>query len=369
MEEKKVEVQFYRLTEILKRKCQYNIIFGERSNGKTFACLEKILKDYLSQGKQGAIIRRWDLDFKRGRGDSMWSGHIDAGLLNKTEWDGIEFKTGAWTLYKWDEDLNKKVYDNQPFCYSFALSNMEHDKSTSYPNIKNIVFDEFLTRQNPLPDEFILFMNCLSTIIRHRDDVIIFMLGNTVNKDSIYFKEMGLKHIAKMQQGDIEVYEYGDSGLRVAVEYCGEGVRQKKKSDKYFAFDNAKLKMITSGTWELAIYPHLPCKYKPKDIKFRYYIKYDDVLLIAEVIRINNNMFTYIHKCNEIKDPDKNIVYSTEVDYRKNWRRRINGGIDKIDSKIWEFYKKDKVYYQDNEIGEIVRNYLIYCNNYSIIKT
>lgn len=363
------ETIYYKLDEIDKRKCQYNIIIGERSNGKTFACLEKILKTYLKTGKQGAIIRRWDEDFKKGRGEVMFTSLIDAKILHLTNWDGIEYRAGKWTLYKWDEDLNKKIYDNDPFCFSFSLTNMEHDKSTSYPNITTIVFDEFLSRQTPLPDEFVLFMNCLSTIIRHRDDVTIYMLGNTVNKDSIYFKEMGLKHITKMEKGDIDVYEYGDSGLRVAVEYCGTSNKQKKKSDKYFAFDNEKLKMITSGTWELAIYPHLPIKYKPKDVRFTFFIIYDDVILQCEVIKIKKISFIFIHnKTTPIKNEDKDIIYSTTNDPRKNWRKRINACSDNIDTKIWSYFKSDKVYYQDNEVGEIVRNYLIYCNNFSIIR-
>ena len=34
--------------------------------------------------------------------------------------------------------------------------------------------------------------------------------------------------------------------------------------DVYFAFNNPKLQMITSGAWEMAIYPHNKVKYKPK---------------------------------------------------------------------------------------------------------
>ena len=64
-----------------------------------------------------------------------------------------------------------------------------------------------------------MFANVLSTIIRHRNDVKIFMLANTVNKYCPYFKEMGLKHITEMKQGSIDIYTYGSSDLRVAVEY------------------------------------------------------------------------------------------------------------------------------------------------------
>ena len=38
----------------------------------------------------------------------------------------------------------------------------------------------------------LFFMNVLSTIIRDRENIKIFMLGNTVNKYCPYFDEMGL---------------------------------------------------------------------------------------------------------------------------------------------------------------------------------
>ena len=66
------------------------------------------------------------------------------------------------------------MYDKQPFCYAFALSELEHDKSTAYPNVTTVLFDEFLSRKSYLPDEFVLFMNTLSTIIRERDNVKIY---------------------------------------------------------------------------------------------------------------------------------------------------------------------------------------------------
>lgn len=110
---------------------------------------------------------------------------------------------------------------------------MEHDKSTSYPNITTIVFDEFLTRGSYLKDEFILFTNVCSTIIRQRNDVKIFMLGNTVNKYSPYFSEMGLSNIKNQKQGTIDIYRYGDSDLIVAVEYCAS--TQSGKNQTYIS--------------------------------------------------------------------------------------------------------------------------------------
>lgn len=36
-------------------------------------------------------------------------------------------------LSKNDETLDRLVTQDEPFCFGFALSDMEHDKSTSYP--------------------------------------------------------------------------------------------------------------------------------------------------------------------------------------------------------------------------------------------
>ena len=212
-----------------------------------------------------------------------------------------------------------------------------------------------------LPDEFVLFMNVISTIVRYRTDVKIFMLGNTVNKYCPYFNEMGLTHIKEMNAGDIDLYRYGDSELTVAVEYCLPN-KKGKKSDLYFAFDNPKLSMITGGAWEMEIYPHLPYKYKPKDVLFIYFIKFDDELLQCEIVNTENSVFTYIHrKTTELKDTDNDLIYSVDYDARPNWKRKLTKPTTDIEKKIAIFYTREKVYYQDNEVGEIVRNYLQWC--------
>lgn len=360
---------FYSLTNIKKRKADYNIIFGERSNGKTYSVLKEILTNYLKKGEKGAIIRRYDLDFKSKRGSVMFNGLIGNGILDGTDWDGIRYYAGAWTLYRNDEKLNKKVYDKQPFCYSFSLASFEHDKSTSYDDVTIVLFDEFLTRGSYLNDEFIIFMNVLSTIIRHRDNVVIYMLGNTVSFNCPYFKEMGLKHITNIDKGKIEVYQYGNSKLKVAVEYSDFNA-QSKPSDKYFAFDNPRLQMITGGAWELAIYPHLPIKYRPNEIKFKYFVMWEDDILQCEIINKNHNYFTYIHrKTTPIKDEDRDLIFSPEPSYKRNYRRFITKPIDKLGKTIIGFFNDDKVFYQDNEVGEIMRYYLQYSMNYSIIRS
>lgn len=355
--------KFYRLTKILKSDAHYNIIFGERSSGKTFAVLELGLKNYIQEGKQLAIVRRWMEDFTGKRGQQMFDALVSAGIvsdLSGGEWTNIYYFGSRWYLCRYDEK-GVRIQDERPFAYGFALTAMEHDKSTSYPDITTICFDEFLTRTVYLPDEFILFSNVISTIVRHRTDVKIFMLGNTVNKYCPYFKEMGLKHIRDMKAGDIDVYNYGENALRVAVEYT-EPNKKGKQSDVYFAFDNPKLQMITSGAWEIEIYPHCPHKFKPKNILFTFFIEFDDILLQCEIVLVKQDMFIFIHpKTSELKNPDSDLIFSTRYSSAPNWKRNILKPSSTIEKRIFNLFKQDRIFYSDNEVGEVIRNYLNWC--------
>ena len=362
--------EYYSLEPILKEKAHYNIIIGERSNGKTYSVLQKFVNDYAEHGYQAALLRRMQEDFIGKRGAGLFEPLIDNGeieLATAGEWTSVYYYASRWYLCRYEEDKKgnvERITDTQPFMYGFALSQMEHEKGTGYPNVKNIAFDEFITRMAYLRDEFVLFMNTLSTIIRSRDDVTIFMLGNTVNKYCPYFDEMGLRHIKDMKQGEIDVYQLKHKSgkiLKVAVEYC-KPYEKGKKSDFYFAFDNQKLEMITNGVWEIDLYPHCPYRYKPKNILFTYFIEFDKELLQCEVVQVDDVCFTFIHrKTTPLKNPDKDLVFTTRYDARPNYRRKLTNPHLPIERKIVEFYATDKIFYQDNEVGEIVRNYLLWC--------
>lgn len=365
---------YWNISNILSKNCIYNFIYGERSNGKTYGVLQYGLEQYFKRGSEIAIIRRMDEDFKQKRGASMFNALLENGVvqkLSKGKYNSIKYFSQRWYFQHIDEDKKKTYTEEEPFAYAFSLSSMEHDKSTSYPRVRTIFFDECITRDYYLPDEFVLFQNVLSTIIRERDDVLIFMAGNTVNRDCPYFKEMGFTNIKKQIAGTIDVYTYGDSDLRVAVEYCGTSKEKSKKSDKYFAFDNPRLKMITKGAWEIDIYPHLPIKYKPKDIIYKFFIVYNDETLQCEVISTKEPeskrdvIFIYVHrKTTPIKDDDGNyMVYQQEYNPLPNYRRKITKPINDVERKIVQLINMDKMFYQDNDVGELIRNYLMWCQS------
>ena len=361
---KKKKNEYYSLDRINKENAVYNVIFGERSNGKTYSVLLEGLEDYFLNGGEMAIIRRWEEDIKGRRASGIFSAineNREVERLSKGEYTGVTYYAGKFYLCNY-ADNGKPIYnDDDVLGYVFALSTGEHDKSISFPKVRTIMFDEFLTKHTYLPDEFVLFMNTISTIVRKRKDVKIYMLGNTVNKYSPYFSEMGLNHVDKMKQGTIDIYRYGDSELTVAVEYCAS-MQNTKENNFYFAFNNPKLEMITGGSWELDLYPHAPVKFKPKHIEFIYFIEFSNKLYQCEIVLVDDITFTFIHeKTTPIQNPDTDLIYTLEYNPKMNYNRSIFNPINKVQQKILWYYKTDRVYYQDNEVGNAISNYLKEC--------
>lgn len=360
-------MKYYNTSKIDKLNCTYNVIFGERSNGKTYALLHKSLVNYNKDGSQFGYVRRWKTDITGRRAQQLFSGINDNDEVNKItngKFKGVHYWAGKFYLCNYDE-CGKPVYAvNDLIGYTFSLSDTEHDKSTSFPNIKTVIFDEFLTKTTYFPDEFVFFMNTISTIVRRREDVIIYMLGNTVNKYCPYFSEMGLIRVKEQKQGSIDVYTYGNSTLKIAVEYCKSQTSKEgnKITNRYFAFDNPKLQMITGGSWELDIYPHLPIKFKPKDIMLSFFIVFGDNMYQCEVVCVNDVSFIYIHdKTTELKNPDEDLIYSRTHNPRINHNRNLLKPINSTQKKILWFFANSKVFYQDNTVGDAVTNYLKVC--------
>ena len=357
-------MDYYSLNEILNKNAVYNVIFGERSNGKTFAVLDYALQQYFKGKGQIGIIRRFKEDIIGRRASEIWAAINQSGNVEKYsngEFTGITYYAGKFYACNYDEH-GKAIYsDSDCIGYTFSLSDTEHNKSVSYPKITTIFFDEFLTKKIYFNDEFVLFMNTISTIVRNRTNVKIFMAGNTVNKYCPYFQEMGLTHILKMKQGSIDVYSYGeDKKLKIAVEYCAS-LNKKKKNNFYFAFDNPKLEMITTGAWELDIFPHLQKKYNHSDILYTFFIDFHGIFQ-CEVIKSGEGIFIYIHrKTTALQLKREDIVYSLSPNYSMNYCENIFKPLNTVQRKIAILFNGKKVFYQDNDVGNTIQNYLSIC--------
>lgn len=367
--------KYYDISHLLKDypAAYYYMAFGERSNGKTYSALDYAIERYFRYGEQFAYLRRFGEDVKRKNLLNLLSPHVENGRiyqLSGGRFSSVNYTGGRFYAYNYIEDSSKMETDKEPMGYAFDLNAMEHHKSTSYPKVTTIIFDEFLSRQGYLQNEFVLFMNTLSTIIRDRKNVKIFMIGNTVNKYCPYFSEMGLTHIKDQKPGTTEVYTYADSGLSVVVEYCDPmSKRGGKSSDVYFAFDNPQLKMITSGSWEIAVYPHLTKKYRPKDVMLNFFIVFDDAILHGEIITTEDDYFIFVHpKTTPIKNEDSDIVYTNRPTGKWNYKVGIKNQRDELSLFISRMITENRVFYSDNETGEVLRNYIIWSTQYASVK-
>ena len=351
----------YSLNNILKKNANINMIIGEKSNGKTYACKEYLIKKYFDGSGKGAYIRRTDEDFKKGRGDAIFSDMIKnkngislVEKYSKGKFNTIKYMVNGWYLGKTYISINRKGeyvekvdYEDKPFCYAFSVNNAEHTNGQSYLDITTIFFDEFTTTKNYLVDEFSLYNILLSNIIRDRDNVQILMCGNTVDRHCIYFREMGLNKILKMEKGTIDIYTFNvDDGrqLTVAVEYCDTSVKGGKKSDLYFAFDN----------------PHLKGRFIEDNVYSTFYVKYNETWLKCFIYEYNDNIVLFFTPASRPIIAEDTIIFRNDDIIRKNdYRHLRNGGRQKIFRIIDQCFNLDRVYFATNECGDIIRKYLV----------
>lgn len=367
--------KYYNIAHLVKDypDSYYYMAFGERSNGKTYSALDYALERYFKHGEQFAYIRRFGEDVRRKNLQTLFSAHVDNSRISDLScgtFSLVNYTGGTFIAYSYDESNGKIINDKQPMGYAFDLNATEHHKSTSYPKVTTVIFDEFLSRKGYLANEFVLFMNTLSTIIRDRTNVNIFMIGNTVNKFCPYFTEMGLTHIKEQKPGTVDIYNYSDSGLSVVVEYCDPTAKRGgKDSDVYFAFDNPQLKMITSGAWEIAIYPHLSKRYRPKDVMYNFFVTFDDTILHCEIVVTDTDYFMFVHpKTTEIKNEKEDVVYTNQPIEKWNYKVGIYNQCDQLSLLIGRLLSENRVFYSDNETGEVLRNYLMWSTQYSSSK-
>lgn len=256
---KKLDIKWYSLDNILKHDAQYYMIFGERSNGKSYAVDKYIIDKFFEEGKQFAFVKRYEEDIKSKYMSEVFNP-LEEYILEKYG-HRLKFYRGQWLVY--EDGLEGKLAECRVFGYAFSLANVNRTKATSYPEIDTILFEEFMSIDcTYLPDELNLFLNLISTIVRYRHNVKVFMLANAISKFSPYSSALGIR-LHRIKKGDIILKEYTDKKgfkTRFAIERS-ENVNvfdnnQNTNKIVYNNFGNAGVgQMITSGEFEVHAYP------------------------------------------------------------------------------------------------------------------
>lgn len=161
---------YFDINEVLSYNKLFNYIIGNRGAGKTFGAKERVIRDFLKSKKQFVWIRRYETELKEIR---LFFADI------KFKFPDVEF-----------EVKGKKAFINGELAGHFmALSKAQSQKSTAFPLVDKIVFDEFIIDKGGwryLPDEVETYLSLYETIARDRDVIAIF-IANAITVTNPYF--------------------------------------------------------------------------------------------------------------------------------------------------------------------------------------
>lgn len=352
--------------------CSYDMFIGERSNGKTYSALDMMLEDFCTKQFESVYLRRYREDITSTEMSDLFEAHEKNNRIahwSNGKFTRVYYSRSRFYLANYD-DKGKPVLDERPFCRTMCLTNYQRYQGKPYPFINNIVFDEFMTRKGYLPNEFAMFRSIVSTVFRdERPNGRVIMLANTVNKSCPYFTEMGLNHVWSMEQGSSEIYTYGKSGLKVFVAYLESSAKYGgKETDRFFAFDNPAMNMITSGAWEMAVYPRLPDGYEPSrnDIVQWFFIVFENWVIAGRIVSAKEGDYIWFTPwTSQLQNDD--YVYTDRADIRETWRMALTKQGDKLSVTICRMIRQNQVFFANNETGEVLRNYLKWSQTQSIV--
>lgn len=349
----------------------YMFNYGGRDIGKTFAWAVVMLWAWQKHDIKSCYMRRMADNIKGVKCanffDKVFSTFPD---MNVKKYDGIGFRGGQFKGY-WIDQKGKKVFD-VPFCYTYALASaVENNKGVlDIENLGVVFFDECLTADTYLTDEWNRFQNGISTIIRENEQAFVVLSANTVSWNAPYFRQFGIYDPKKIKQGSIVVLPQFDE-TSVSVEYCKDGYGSEKKSNvdkRFFSFIEGKNEMITNGAWEVR-----PCQqwqsYHRKDDSGRYYsrekiltvyMKYEFEYVAIEILEHEYlGVVANVRPCYDFDTLTDDMVlrlYTDDFITRPYEVQRIKG--DRLDKLIFTLYKDGKFFYTDNVCGEVVRRWV-----------
>lgn len=336
----------------------YHVIMSERSIGKTTSALLVGLKLYLDEGVTTIYMRQLDTMIRPKTTRLLFDVILSNKYIEKLtegKYNGVYIFSRYFYLCYYNEEGERILTDDRPFCIAVALNEQFDLKSTfNCPSGNWIIFDEFISNRYA-KDEFIIFMDMLSTIIRQREEPRIILLSNTIDTESQYFYDFEIADtVQHMEFG--EICDITTSkGTRIQVELAQlDGIRRKVKEKHnrlFFGFSNSKIKAITGGGWSIDSYTH---PFGDFSVIFnKCYIKYNDKYIKADFVynKTINKAMIYFHKASKIYDDSFIITNTTCVDTREY------GVESELYSTILEHINQNLCMYQNNTIGTMISKF------------
>lgn len=377
---KKVENEFNKLKipndifnpiNIFKKRNVWNVLLSERSMGKTTNIILLGLVLNKIYGIIPQYVRRTKDMCMPKNIKNMMDVIINFGYIKKltdNRYNTMIYKARRWYYANVDSDGKVLEISERHCIMVLCLSESEMYKSTyNAPTGDMIIFDEFITNKYYLENEFILFCDLLKTILRDRLSGRIFLLANTLNKHCPYFSELGInKEVLKNRVGQ-HFTKITDKGTSIYFEMLENGSKKniikRISNSKYFGLENPMLNMITNGEWQIDNYPH-PFFNNKNDtlITQDIFIDFNTESVQCELYASSTmGVYVIVHPYTfERQIFNNTIIYTDEVKNEKNYKYGIPTGlfVKKIDRIFWNCYNNKAFYYSDNDVGDIVKNFV-----------
>lgn len=341
----------YNLDNIDKIGARYNLIYGERSNGKSYQVKhKKAVQKYIETGKRFILMRRWKEEITSEKIEQYFQD-VDVQKLTDNKYNCI-------TQYR--KRLYFSIYDNETgktkriehIGYSVALSTEQNYAGASYLDVEDIIFEEFMSRGIYMKNEPDKLMNFYATVDRKRLTTKLWLVGNTISMVCPYIHEWGLhKIVSSQKQGTIEIVEIPseleENPIKIAIEYC----RDTKRTSGTIG-NNAK--MINTGAWQTEPQPHLTKSRNEFDRVFIIGFQYQGFRFLAELLcdKISKDICWFIKPYyKEFKDDI--IVFSDTIKVSPYWQRDIYNITIKNEKlkMLCKTFREDIIFYSSDLCG------------------
>lgn len=371
-----MKIARYNLDEIDKRGAQINIIWGERSNGKSYQVKhKKAVEKYLFGGKrylydyktkeivENAIERNTRFILMRRFSEEIKSSNIeqyfqdvDIEKLTDGVYNIIVLYRKKLYLANYNFETGKTVR-GAVIGYVVSLNTEQNYAGASYLDVTDIIFEEFMSRTIYLNNEPDKLMNFYCTVDRKRGTTRMWLVGNTISKVCPYIYDWDLTTIIKNQkQGDIneKIISTGDVDddgveitVKIAIEYCKSSGRSSFAIGKHS-------KMLSQGSWQSDPQPHLPKSYKCYDVIFRMGFHFKTFRYLGELIqdKETKDIVWFIYPFNK-EFKDNLLVISDMIRQSPYWQRDIYNikANKKIADVINSTFRESNIFYSDDVTG------------------
>lgn len=169
---------YWDISRSLSYNTLFNFVVGSRGTGKTYGFKMYAIRKFLEDGSQFVYLRRRASELKgiKNYFNDIKDEFPDNELMVKGDTFLIDGEIAGWSI---------------PLSTSYKL------KSTAYPKVDKICYDEFIApgsggHKGSLKDEVVLFLELYETIARMRDNVRVWFLSNATTITNPYFRYFGM---------------------------------------------------------------------------------------------------------------------------------------------------------------------------------